>query len=406
MGGLWSSSSTSQASLTRGQKYAEAKVVRLERGQTDLLEIKKVKLFDGASEVIAAYLKTEACACTTLVLQENEFTTKAFQKLAPCFASNSSVTEFQYVRNPVREATVVDEQKRQAVLEAASTVLDGGADASAQDGAVLFAEALEKNTALATLSFEETGLGDEGCTSLARALERNATLRKLGLPRNGIGFLGCQSLADALRSNSSCTSLDLDENAVGSEGFFALLKGVAVQGRVTELNLRANRVVGRDIDAQVADVLAANTCLLALDLRRNALRDAGAELIAQALASNVTLARLYLSSNEIRAAGAEALAAALEQNSALEELYLDVNEIGDEPCVRLARAIATPGALRKLDLRINEFTGPGYEALADAVQKNGALRSLELSESHAASRGPVARIKEKLGKNAGVSADD
>ena len=49
------------------------------------------------------------------------------------------------------------------------------------EGAIAFADALEKNSTIKVLTFRNNGIGIKGATSLANALAKNTTLKSLSL---------------------------------------------------------------------------------------------------------------------------------------------------------------------------------------------------------------------------------
>jgi Ran GTPase-activating protein (RanGAP) involved in mRNA processing and transport len=111
-----------------------------------------------------------------------------------------------------------------------------------------------------------------------------------------------------------------------------------------------------------------------LNLSRNAIGDAGAEILAGVLAQGPTLARLHLSYTWIGEAGTESLARVLAQCTALTQLGLYNNDIGASGVERFAGVLGQCSALAHLDLRRNRIGNAGAESLAQCP----ALTQLEL----------------------------
>merc|ERR550532_214950 len=86
---------------TRGMKYAEAKIVKIARGETTALEIIDKEVYDSALVPICAYIVHPDCPCETLTLKRNMFTLSAFIGLAPCFHINKSIKTFSYIQNKI-----------------------------------------------------------------------------------------------------------------------------------------------------------------------------------------------------------------------------------------------------------------------------------------------------------------
>jgi len=128
-----------------------------------------------------------------------------------------------------------------------------------------------------------------------------------------------------------------------------------------------------------------------LDLRGNAIGEAGATQLADALGTNTSVKELYLNDNSIGEAGATQLADALGTNTSVEVLYLTNNSIGEAGATQLADALGTNTSVEQLDLRGNssgeELEGRIEALLAPAAR---AQRKAEATGGGAASAAAAA----------------
>lgn len=171
-------------------------------------------------------------------------------------------------------------------------------------------------------------------------------------------------LAQVLAANSTMVKLDLDFHEIGD----ATAQILANHPSVTELQLNSNSI--GDAGAQA---LARNTTITTLGLGHNRIGDAG----AQAFARNTTLTSLDLFGNHIGDAGAEGLAA----NSSIASLSMRFNKIGD----RGAQALARNATIVSLNLSDNCIGHRGAQALA----RNTTIVSLNLSKNCIGDRGAL-----------------
>jgi len=152
-------------------------------------------------------------------------------------------------------------------------------------------------------------------------------------------------------SNFPGNQVDLDAscNSMGDDGVADVAEALANNTSVTALNLGANGIQAEGAQ-RLAEALLTNQTLTDLNLRGNNIGSRGAEFLAEALEHNTTLTALNLGGNGIMAAGAKRLAEALKVNESLRSLVLKTNALGHESVSLLSEAVKASG-ITHFDLR-------------------------------------------------------
>lgn len=213
------------------------------------------------------------------------------------------------------------------------------------------------------------GLPTLECAFLARGLMDQEELLTLEAPGNGLlDPWSARALGAALSSASTrLRRLVLDGTKLRCDGAVALFVALRSNSHLEVLDLSNADIclfyVGQNKSRSIepaeacAAMLRRNTTLEHLKLKRNDLRDDGADLIAAALGENATLQSLSLAQNGVRSV--PSLPDALRENATLESLDLGDNALtsaGPQHLVAIARALAANTALRRLDI-----TGSGVD---------------------------------------------
>ncbi|NWH65873.1 LRC34 protein, partial [Geococcyx californianus] len=116
-----------------------------------------------------------------------------------------------------------------------------------------------------------------------------------------------------------------------------------------------------------------------LDLRYNALTDAGAKHMAAFLQVNSTLRSLNLMFNDIGTSGAELIAKALHRNETLVYLRMTGNKIGNEGGMFFASLLQINSTLEKLDLGDCDMGTQCLTAIATALAQNRSVKAINLN---------------------------
>jgi Ran GTPase-activating protein (RanGAP) involved in mRNA processing and transport/GTPase SAR1 family protein len=247
---------------------------------------------------------------------------------------------------------------------------------------------------LVSLSLKHNArVGSDGAAALAglfNALPRSGgasmSLRTLRLGDCGLGADGVHTLLVALSTACAEGALALDElsieqNQVGSRGDG--VAGVATLLRqatsLRTLCLANNALGSRGLKTLVADGLARNTTLRALDLDTNNISDSGVRELAELLASRgrspASLHSLNLRNNAVTQRGAVDLFGALLRNVALERLQLERNRIGGGGSVAalLPDVFRHNHVLASLDISNNAMSNDVVGALVREIHRSYSL---------------------------------
>lgn len=273
--------------------------------------------------------------------------------------------------------------------------LDVSVASIGNEGAEAMVALLTSGPALSALTLRSNGIENDGVRAIGAALLANSTLTKLDLVRNESGASGAAALAEAIRS-CRLRVLDLRENAVGDAGASSL--AASLEARECCLTWLGLDQCGLGVAGatSLATALLKNRTLQTLLIRWNGkVGTAGTASLAAALLKNYTLQRLDLGSCKVGAVGAASIAAALEKGvSTLTSLDLGWNAIGDDGAASLAAALRVSTSLEALYLHDTGIQWPGLAAIAAAMEHNQTLTMLDL--------GSTESTKEMIDENAVV----
>jgi len=194
-----------------------------------------------------------------------------------------------------------------------------------------------------------------------------ADLVSLRLVQCGVGMRGVQELAGALKDHPSITSLDLSHSRVGLLGSRALCDALKSTSRLQELRLVDTALVGADM-AVIAMGIAASASLRTVDLSDNFyIFDAGIEELAAQLRgkSAPALQALAVANCSVSCEGALALS---DLASRLVALDLSRNVIGDAGARSVVDAVKRPNSrLAELDISENKLGAESVLAILQAA---------------------------------------
>ena len=166
---------------------------------------------------------------------------------------------------------------------------------------------------------------------------------KLDLRINQITSVGASIIAKALNNNTVLKNLNFDEDRFGDMGVHAITKTLSLNNcKVCLLDLQSTGITDKGAE-YLAEMLKANTTLIGLLLGNNEISDRGVQYLTNALTHrNTTLCSLYINDNKlISDASVNSLVEMLNHNPTLTCLRIDVcnlSEKGKEKLRQIAKS--------------------------------------------------------------------
>ena len=125
-------------------------------------------------------------------------------------------------------------------------------------------------------------------------------------------------------------------------------------------------------------------------------QDEGCVALADALARNASLVALDLRRTRFGPAAANAFAVALAKNASLESLRLDDNDVGADGCAALLRALDASVRARRAERRVDPHAEPGT---SEQTESRASLRSVSLVGVRTEDAAVAARALGALGED-------
>jgi Ran GTPase-activating protein (RanGAP) involved in mRNA processing and transport len=323
-------------------------------------------------------------------------------------------------------------------VNGALTALNLSSNSLEDEGVSAVCKAIQSNkeTKLASLNFENNGIGPVGASAVAAMVAVTGALTVTNLLRNQLDEASAKMLAEVAKQKgiSLCgirrdqttanfsnqnlelpdvillasdlsqadvtgglTKMSLAKNKLGEEGIKAICEALKQNKTLKEFDLSGYNNIGGEAGAKhVADMLGVNGGLTSINLSGNALcgldwqgkgiyTAEGITAIADALRVNGSLTKLSLAQNKLEEEGTKAICEALEQNTTLKELDIS----GDRTCgdyiggsagaKHVAKMLGVNGGLTALDLSFNELNDDGVSAVCEAIQSNKETKLASLN---------------------------
>lgn len=254
---------------------------------------------------IAEFIKSGKSALTTWYIAGNNLDEVGIAPICEALKTDRQVRQLWLKRNPLRLA-----------------------------GARHLADMMHYNTYLQILDLTNTGLLDDGASVILRNLSDSIT--HLYLSSNGLTSKTCEVVAEMLHTKN-LDQLSLGCNRLTDEGAKFIAQALAhPECKLKSIEI-ASCGIGPIGTKYLAEALKINTSLIFLNLGflksttdlgevPNMIESQGAIYLADGIASNSTLCALDLTYTGIQQSGISALASVLEKNTNL--MYFNIEQFG------------------------------------------------------------------------------
>lgn len=250
----------------------------------------------------------------------------------------------------------------------------------------LSSKLLSEAVNLKTLNLQANSIGPRGAESLSNSLTNHQALLYVNLNGNVIEKRGAIHVIKFVLTCPTLIELDVGNNQINHDGIIAITTALNRANFTLEtLNIEnpTFNSVMQETAIHLAKMLAINTSLQKLSLKKYRLRCDGMFTLSQHLLENNVLRVLDISCNEISADGAEALAVYLANpNCVLESLNISSNRLVDLGAKAMAQAISQNNTLIHIDLTNNNIQNEGLSRLAEALFHNTTMLSFKLFGNH------------------------
>ena len=198
------------------------------------------------------------------------------------------------------------------------------------EGAVAISEVVKRAPLLEDFRCSATRVGSEGGIALSEALKECVHLKKLDLRDNMFGIEGGVALADALSKHTNLKEAYLSYLSLEDKGTVAIANALKDSTPLLEVLELAGNDITPAAAPGLAACLAAKQHLSKLNLAENELKDEGTIQISKSLEGLVKLIELDMSTNAIRRAGARVLAQLVVKKPDFQLLNMNGNFISDD----------------------------------------------------------------------------
>ncbi|GAB2266575.1 RAN GTPase-activating protein 2 [Dionaea muscipula] len=346
------------------------------RPETEALEV--MNMFSAA---------LKGCNLKYLNLSNNALGEKGVRAFGSLLNSQSNLEELYLMNDGISE------EAARAVCELVPSteklrVLHFHNNMTGDEGAAAISEVVKRSPLLEDFRCSSTRVGSEGGIALSEALESGLQLKKLDLRDNMFGVEAGVALSRALLKHPKLTEVYLSYLNLEDEGAIAIANALKDSAPLLEVL----EIAGNDITSAAAPVLASclagKQLLCKLNLAENELKDEGAIMIAKSLEDGHTnLRELDMSTNAVRRAGARVLAQIAVKRPAFELLNINGNFISDEGIDEITDIFKkSPDVLGSLDENDPEGgdddaeKGSGEEEDSEAGDLEEKLKNLDVEE--------------------------
>ncbi|MFQ6625775.1 hypothetical protein Gotur_006251 [Gossypium turneri] len=302
----------------------------------------------------------EGCQLRYLNLSNNALGEKGVRAFGALLKSQNSLEELYLINDGISE------EAAQAVSELIPStkklkVLQFHNNMTGDEGAIAISDIVKCSPALEDFRCSSTRVGTDGGVALAEALKTCTRLKKLDLRDNMFGVGAGVALSKALSLFAGLTEVYLSYLNLEDDGAEALANALKESAPSLEvLDMAGNDITAKGA-ASLAACIASKQFLSKLNLAENELKDEGAILIGKSLGEgHGQLNEVDMSTNAIRRAGARLLAQVVVKIPGFKFLNINGNFISDEGIDEIKELFkSSPDMLGSLE--DNDPEGEDYE---------------------------------------------
>lgn len=239
-------------------------------------------------------------------------------------------------------------------------------DGISEEAARAVCELIPSTEKLKVLHFHNNMTGDEGAVAIAEMVKRSTALEDFRCSSTRVGLEGGVALAEALGSCNHLRKLDLRDNMFGVEAGIALSRSLFAFADLTEAYLSYLNLEDEGAEALANALKECAPSLEVLDMAGNDITAKGASSLAACIAAKQFLTKLNLSENELKDEGAILIAKAIEVgHGQLNEVDLSINAIRRAGARLLAQAVVDKPGFKSLNINGNYISDEGIDELKD-----------------------------------------
>ena len=262
-------------------------------------------------------------------------------------------------------------------------------------------DALIGNTAVETLSLNNTNFDDGLAASLSLSLVENSTITHIYLQDNLITNEGCEYLLGTLDSNDAVSCLELNGNYI-DDSLLDEIESILAGRRTAETIQSKGSVSGAEVKPPMHEVPEETEIELA---KRKSILGVMKNTILSWPEKNKQILEIqqkhYVPKDaELETATEEGTAHDVQDiickvgdnNPGLTEVNLDGRNISKEDVVALCKALEANTYVTSLSLQRNKIDNDGAAALCRALEENTTLHDINLSENEITSNAAISII--------------
>ncbi|XWS31582.1 hypothetical protein CRYUN_Cryun23aG0088700 [Craigia yunnanensis] len=244
-------------------------------------------------------------------------------------------------------------------------------DGISEEAARAVSELIPSTEKLKVLQFHNNMTGDEGAIAISEIVKRSHALEDFRCSSTRVGTDGGVALAEALKTCTHLKKLDLRDNMFGVEAGVALSKALSLFADLTEIYLSYLNLEDEGAEA-LANVLKESApSLEVLEMAGNDITAKGAASLVSCIASKQFLTKLNLSENELKDEGAILIGKALEEgHGQLNEVDMSTNAIRRAGARLLAQVVVTKPGFKLLNINGNFISDEGIDEVKELFKSS------------------------------------